>query len=84
MYGSMARFSMVHFIEAVKAGDITDDTMEQNELVPVEQGKDEGDDQLKHWELPKEPHPGTLLRTTCKQDVLKNICFSPFSDQLRT
>ena len=75
---------MVHFTEAVTAGDITDDTMEQNELVPVEQGKDEGDDQLKHWELPKEPHPGTLLRPicTCKQDVLKNSYFSPYSDQL--
>ena len=72
---------MLHFIEAVTVDDIIiDDMMEQKELVPMEQGKDEGDDQLKHWELPKEPHPGTLLRTTCKQDVF--ICFSPYSDQL--
>ena len=35
------------------------DMMEQKELVPMEQGKEEGDDELKHLELTKEPHPGT-------------------------
>ena len=30
------------------------DMMEQKELAPMEQGKEEGDDQLKHWELTKE------------------------------
>ena len=51
---------MLHFTEAVTVDDIiTDDMMEQKELVPVEQGKDEGDDQLIHWELPNEPHHGT-------------------------
>ena len=30
------------------------DMMEQKELVPMEQGKEKGDDQLKHWELTKE------------------------------
>ena len=30
------------------------DMMEQKELVPMEQGKEEGDDQLKHWELTKQ------------------------------
>ena len=28
--------------------------MEQKELVPMGQGKEEGDDQPKHWELTKE------------------------------
>ena len=51
---------LLHFTEAVIVDDIiTDETMEQKELVPMEQGKDEGDDQLKHWELTKEPHLGT-------------------------
>ena len=27
---------------------------EQKDLVPMEQGKEEGDDQLKHWDLTKE------------------------------
>ena len=36
---------MLHFTEAVTVDDIvTDDMMEQKELVPMEQGKDEGDD----------------------------------------
>ena len=41
--------------------------MEQKELVPMQQGKEEGDDQLKHWELTKEerfakqPPAGLLL-----------------------
>ena len=51
---------MLHFTEAVTVDVIiTDDMMEQKELDPMEQGKDEGDDQLKHWELTKEPHLGT-------------------------
>ena len=41
------------------------DMMEQKELVPMEQGKEEGDDQLKHWELTKEEgiteQPPTVL-----------------------
>ena len=44
-----------HFTEAMFDGDM----MEQKELVPMEQGKEEGDDQLTHLELTKEPHPGT-------------------------
>ena len=50
----------VFITEAVTVDDIiTDDMMEQKELVTMEQRKDEGNDQLKHWELTKEPHLGT-------------------------
>ena len=37
--------------------------MEQKELVPMEQGKEEGDDQLKHWELKKEEGIASLPPT---------------------
>ena len=51
---------MVCFTEAVTVDDIiTDDMMEQKELVPMEQGKDEGDDQLKLWELTEDTQETT-------------------------
>ena len=44
---------MLHFPVAVTVDDIICDgeRMEQKELVPMEQRKDDGDDQLKLWEL---------------------------------
>ena len=36
------------------------DKMEQKELVPMEQRKEEGNNKLKHWELKKEPYPGYI------------------------
>ena len=39
------------------------DKMEQKELVPMEQGKEEVDDQLKHWELTKEEGIASLPPT---------------------
>ena len=54
---------MLHFTDAVTVGDISiDDIMEQKELVPVEQGKDEGDDH-------------TLVQTTT-QDIEEYIYLS--------
>ena len=54
---------MLHFTDAVTVGDISiDDIMEQKELVPMEQGKDEGDDH-------------TLVQTT-KQDIEEYIYLS--------
>lgn len=51
--------TMLQFTEAVTVDGMT----EQNELVPVDQGKDEGDDQLKRWELTKEPHPAIVTKS---------------------
>ena len=54
---------MLHFTEAATCDDIIiDDMMKQKELVPMEQENEEGDDQLKHWEL-TEDSEGTQVIT---------------------